>query len=984
MNRKKYARGAIIWLTLALTPLACLPSQFILPQTDDGDETFLDESKPVHVKHLACEIDCLEKCLECYGSVTPKHADVWGQARLMMHRHEYEQVVRNELGNFKLMLQGSITRTDEAYLAMALNLGIAVTAPTSATAPAPTSLYTSAPTPAYKLGTEARNMVEPSIYLNQLDRYLHHLHELRRINEGDDNADAPGYALNLVRLPVSVLTGGLTQHGHGAEITFTISPFLTDELLPKTFHNLVVHDLVDQFTLPIAQYIGAEDTTKLDCNLKAYDALLHKKALDVLSQRGQPQGKELRNLHQEIRQQSFLKSNALGHSQFRDATLGAGVANVPSRSRVSILPLPPSQLIDVFGDLQAARVIDGIYKEIRSHGLLENMSEQKIPYHLDIASALNDELEAAYNFLSAEHNQTLWTFCTPDLARVIRTRDLVAIEQMRSSFFESVWRSHPGDDEHLSAAQTMTTSLAWAIVVESALLNEKLVEDMRATKAAKGMPDLPPGGLLFFGPSPPADARSAFNRYVEARWPIHVFALDPVTEEQNIGDSFASVREAQLAVAIAFASGQVSGSSAMNYMRKLTRDIETISLNRTVVGFSHGDNVFGWRFYPRVQTPPFKGTLATVKDLITPGDDKRQDRRTARLENGQRECIALVVMPSFVPYVTIESTSCWFRLNNPKCKALDMNDAMRLSRKVQRIRTQAPRCEDSSRYVGGDLALMLKHVDQIAARLPLQTQMVEIPYENAAGGFELFSVGVTDLAPQLNGYYGAPGINCNKDAVTSLFLVGANFSVHQTRVIVGGLALDPSLEPVPSTSVMPPPDGGTQQSDSKKQSPASSEKKKQPTDGKNPMPADDAAAGNGQQDGDQQGSTGSKPKGVITGVKVTLPTVELLSRQVMRISIPAGALSYINKDGKEVVDIYIATPYGISRHLSVPVYPPHTTMPVQRMSCPELLPEPAPAKPMPPADLKGSPAPKSPAAKETKLEPELLAPPPPLPRVQPK
>src|SRR6516162_6476042 len=127
MNRK-LARGAIIWLTLALTPLACLPSQFILPQTDDGDETFLDESKPVHVKHLACEIDCLEKCLECYGSVTPKHADVWGQARLMMHRHEYEQVVRNELLNFKATLQASITRTDEAYLATALSLGIAAQA----------------------------------------------------------------------------------------------------------------------------------------------------------------------------------------------------------------------------------------------------------------------------------------------------------------------------------------------------------------------------------------------------------------------------------------------------------------------------------------------------------------------------------------------------------------------------------------------------------------------------------------------------------------------------------------------------------------------------------------------------------------------------------------------------------------------------------------------------------------------------------------
>ena len=50
---------------------------------------------------------------------------------------------------------------------------------------------------------------EPTTYEDQKKRFLDHLHELRCINEGDDNTDAPGYALNLVRLPVSVFLGQL-------------------------------------------------------------------------------------------------------------------------------------------------------------------------------------------------------------------------------------------------------------------------------------------------------------------------------------------------------------------------------------------------------------------------------------------------------------------------------------------------------------------------------------------------------------------------------------------------------------------------------------------------------------------------------------------------------------------------------------------------------------------------------------------------------
>jgi hypothetical protein len=116
--------------------------------------------------------------------------------------------------------------------------------------------------------------------------------------------------------------------------------------------------------------------------------------------------------------------------------------------------------------------------------------------------------------------------------------------------------------------------------------------------------------------------------------------------------------------------------------------------------------------------------------------------------------------------------------------------------------------------------------------------------------------------------------------------------------------------------------------------------------------------------------------------------MELLSRQVMRISIPSGALDYINKDGKDMIDIYIATPYGTSRHLSVPVYnkPCRPAVP-----CGTTVPK-TPARPMAPADSYGAlpqepkpatipPPARKPATKEPNLQPELLAPP--LPK-QPK
>src|ERR1700722_5857238 len=99
----------------------------------------------------------------------------------------------------------------------------------------------------------------------------------------------------------------------------------------------------------------------------------------------------------------------------------------------------------------------------------------------------------------------------------------------------------------------------------------------------------------------------------------------------------------------------------------------------------------------------------------------------------------------------------------------------------------------------------------------------------------MFNTGVTDLAPELNGWYGSQSINPNQP--TTIFLVGNHFSVHQTRVIAGGNEVN---------------------------------------------------------------------------------TRELLSRQVIKVVIPPFP-NLVGDSSQKFVDIHLATPYGVTQHLLVPV-----------------------------------------------------------------
>jgi len=872
------------------------------------------------IERLAREIDWLEHHLDTYGTVVAKQPDVWGEARLMRHRDEFERQMQTQLGEFAFKMNAAIRRSDQAFLSMAMALQAAAgdkTPPKLSEAQSELNIVqglTSSPTQKSPDANQASVIfrsepfefteqtkgftfdettvsLEPTLELDQRARYLNHLHELRRINEGDDTADSPGYSLNLVRLPVSILPGKRTRKGYGAEITITASLDPGSDLLPTTFRNLVVNDLVDQLAYPMTRIIDSEnkivafyldrlaqyhfegDSDRYEWEEEESDASPTNDVKTTTPQNGkEPNGKETPRVPEGLlqMQQQFqhLQSGQQGLPERHrgDSTNGRDKpkddpepdetkavrdlrdevmlsvddeisVSVPAAiSRRARQAIPPSQVLAMY-DLQLlAHVAADAKRQLEEHPV-----NKRVVHLMDVRSFLREELQAAYELLCTPEYVHLWMCAEPELAHAVRRRDSEAVGKIRDEFFLHTTGLEP--DYRFWEGNT-TVALAWAILVESAVLNQRLIQDMKDISAAKRSSIGPVDGLQFYHPHCGDAERRAFNEYVKCRWPIHVFALDPVTQEQNIADAFSRRRELQVAMALAFASGQLNAQAMMRFTRRLEWDMATIALNRTIVGFSHGDDTFGWRFFPRFQTPPIKGNIATFGETLFGGPTRDQDMRQRELETGMRECVAIVIMPSFVPYVRIDTRTNWFQITNPRQTEISMRQTMQLSRSIKNMEHLANCAADVCDYYrDGEVERLLRRVKQLDRELPLQTMLVQVPHENTVGGFEMFNRGITDLAPELIGWYGAPGIN--QRGITRLFLVGDGFSVHDTRVIAGGRRVD----------------------------------------------------------------------------------FRLLSRQVMEVDVPMGLQALDDPQRGRVVDFHLATPYGISSHLLVPVAPIGALMP---------------------------------------------------------
>jgi len=1088
------------------------------------------------IERLACEIDWLEDHLDLYGSIVTKQPDIWGESRLTKFRRDVEEQLSERKDQFQLRDNASIVRTDIVQLASAISIGKIAQSPSPAVVPSPTPVVVSPPpassnasvsltldglslnavgpgtsesddddasstpppvptaapsptnpalpqfnaltTPTSPDAYTASKNIEPIIELNQLNRYLNHLNQLRRVNDGDDTSDSPGYALNLVRIPVSILPGRATRRGYGAEVTVSANLAMRPTLLPSTFRNLVVNDLVDQLSLPVLRlaeqrnaavvstissnqqlaeniqnaFVSFEASKKGNADLKKFLAqsagfsselpsndeidsafailkAFAKKLVKALEQAGDKEtaeklGELIVTVHEEVGVQqqlddpdfqmskakvqskkdrmiayfkneldsrgttyyeSLARSNAKfvggqmesieflelskGLVSLRDglspaelseassvltqmstirnlwdekvqqknsttgendptrlesvigtkddsdeldiqinslakafmvetdkfkmieavgsaretqkkdtnenlekivkavASVSASVSTLSGVSsliqvRRSKFPMSPSIVLDVYSEQFLADFAIQLRQSYKGRYVVWNeSSDYKNQIHLvDVQKFLSENLASAYDAFSQSGGRELLidSIRNQKLAEAIKVGNIQQVESIRNSFFLNA-QNRQMDDQ--------LVKYCWCLTVEMALLNERLKEDVRRQAIQK-----PEEGCdcrcdaMFYLPLPTCDlstiegadpdfwhASKQFNNYVNSRWPIHVFTIDPINQEQNISEASTVQQELSIAAALSFVQGNIRLEQLNRFQRQFQENISTVSLNRTQVGFVHKHDTFGWRFSPRVQP---RQSRSNLKAFAETAFGRRSDANwnEAILEPGIRECTAIVLMPSFVPYCDFDVRTNWFQLARPTHTDMTMKETMKLSRTVTKMRAARSRCVECSHlYRPGDLERMFRRVEQLERELPLQTLTSQIPYENTLGGFELFNDGLTDLGPELTGWYGAPGVAIGYTSTeedkkkrlrkqadsTRLFLVGDNLSVHETRVIAGGLEVV----------------------DAKKR---------------------------------------------------------IVSRQVLEVEVPDTAQT-VEIEGRKYVAIYASTPYGVTGHLHIPV-----------------------------------------------------------------
>ena len=154
----------------------------------------------------------------------------------------------------------------------------------------------------------------------------------------------------------------------------------------------------------------------------------------------------------------------------------------------------------------------------------------------------------------------------------------------------------------------------------------------------------------------------AFQKYVDMKWPLRVYAIEPVIAQQNVADAFGRRKFLALDLLGANSTGPLKALTGIEAQRQATEDETAIRLNPTMVGFGAGQSTFGWIFYPRLQTSGGKrGRLITDIALLVSGRVPDPTGSDQSIEPGQRECTALVEMPNFVPKIEFVTVANWFR-----------------------------------------------------------------------------------------------------------------------------------------------------------------------------------------------------------------------------------------------------------------------------------------------------------------------------------
>jgi hypothetical protein len=577
-------------------------------------------------------------------------------------------------------------------------------------------------------------------------------------------------------------------------------------------------------------------------------------------------------------------------------TMDSGLnINLPSvRTPKQLYPIAPRELKDFFLE-------ENIYLLAKD---AQEASRVKQIRALEVRDYIRHTLETAYFAMSSQTIKGSSTI--PPLADDVFMHELMdAIKERRFG--------HPNEGAALGLEQLYKylvdkveegrenirerpiAALCWAIAVDAAVLDAALRVDARKVFENKGLPYDQVEHVHFHYPKgvPNEPANLVFHEYIRNRWPIITFALDPVTDQQNIADSFSLNRDLQLAVSFAFATGQINFNQLNTFRRQIQQSSDTIALNRTVTGFVHNNDIFGFRFTPRFQNPPNQRTNMGViaSQLIGGGPGPDYQMRKSKLEPGLRELTAILLIPTFLPSMRMNVAGNWFKLNDPEHLVFHTSRMMERGRRVQELRQAAVHACSTQQYRETDLRVLEAKLTQLDAMLPMQSRVVQLPFDNSASGFDLFSDGATALVPELTGFSGVDVITAPA-AATGSGSAAAGGSGSAAASGGGTTAAAPPATFSVTTLTTPP------------------------------TTATYAIAG---------GTTSIADVFVFGKYFSLLDTrviaggrsasFEILSREVVHVQIPSNAIPTTTEDGKTYIEVYLSTPNGISNSLLIPYVP---------------------------------------------------------------
>ncbi|WP_165067642.1 hypothetical protein [Paludisphaera rhizosphaerae] len=721
-------------------------------------------------------IDDLDRSMNQQGTIGVKSPDVWGQDRLAKFRSEYELQMAQWLKvGFKGVINASINRSEAKAqrLQLATGMGDATASGSTTTTSeddqtksllamisgqnattSATAAQAAIPAQAGKVGSitadpSAGGMLEPTVVLDEHSHYLNHLNQLRRINAGDDLTDRPGYGLYLVRIPVTLSPGPKNRRGRGAIITVSAKSLMDRDTMRYTLRNAVINEAVGSLSQVLCNQTGKDD----------------------------------------------------------DPSPGPGMGP---------LALVASADSEVFYGAENIKFL----RTEAERQLARELADE--PYHRTarVAEWLRGEFEASYSILeqtaspklaarAAASGQAVATPVVPvdsdpleDLGALIARRDFPKLAAMRPKAEDSgvMLASTTGGTIDQAAANRRRSLDAFAFVlkIQAAALNTRLKQDI-IDQIPEYRSDLLREELRrtnFFDPEGSEHAFEVFQRYTTTKWPLRVYAIEPVIAQQNVADSVARRSSSGLDLIGGvpafgpFRAGGVFSNDAAN-----AEDEAAIRLNPTMVGFGAGENTFGWIFYPRLQTSRTgRAGLAAVSDMVRQGlgrDDKEQS-----LEPGQRECTALIVMPNFIPKIEFVTVANWFRTGDLDGRTSVIEKASDLAGRLAETETELNKF-NAPDHPGGvpvgrleELQIAVERINQLKSLMPTQRLVVRVPFSADSNDSRVFCSRGGQLKPSLLAWHGKPPEPGEESVI---FLEGKNFSVHDTHVIAGGKAAESVL-----------------------------------------------------------------------------------------------------------------------------------------------------------------------------------------------